>query len=41
MLIGIRPVGELFREISQALYEAVGGDTFFAFYGDLAFFFWQ
>jgi Zn-dependent protease len=41
VLIGIRPIGHLFREISRALFEAVGGDVFYAALGDLAFFFWR
>lgn len=41
VLIGIRPIGDLFRDIAGAAYEAIGGTDFLAYYGDLAFFFWQ
>lgn len=41
VLIGIRPIGHLFFEISDTVFEAIGGDGFAASLGQEAFFFWR
>lgn len=40
-LIGIPGVGEVFFDISRAVYDTVGGDGYLADVGNVAFFFWR
>jgi Zn-dependent protease len=40
-LIGIRPIGEAFRDLSDVIFGAIGGDRGYAGLGDYVFFFWQ
>lgn len=41
VLIGIRPIGVLFFDISETVFEAIGGDGFASSLGYNAFFFWR
>jgi Zn-dependent protease len=41
VLIGIPPVGHAFFEIADAAFDAVGGSSGLAAYGNIAFFFWR
>jgi Zn-dependent protease len=41
VLIGIPTVGQAFFEIADAAFDAIGGDSFLAAYGQDAFFFWR